>query len=145
MQDFTTTKPPSWYWLVAALALVWNLFGVMAYIAQVTMPAAISEAMTAAERAAVAAQPAWYVGAFAIAVFGGTLGCLLLLLRRRWAVWALALSLAAIIVQQLYYWVLTDVGAGMAGWELGISLLIPVVAALLLWIAVRADRHGWLK
>ena len=31
----TPIKPPTWFWIVGGLALLWNLMGVMAYIAPI--------------------------------------------------------------------------------------------------------------
>lgn len=95
-------KPPSWFWAVAALLLIWNLLGVMAYIAQATMTPEALQAMSAAERALQLATPAWVTAAFAFAVFGGAAGCLLLLLRSRWALPALVLSLIGVVAQMIY-------------------------------------------
>ena len=38
MSDIENSSPiPTWFWVASILALVWNLMGVMAYIAQVTL------------------------------------------------------------------------------------------------------------
>ena len=53
-----------------------------------------------------AAMPAWVTGAFAIAVFGGALGCLALLMLKRWSTWLLLISLLAVLAQDLWAYVL---------------------------------------
>jgi hypothetical protein len=50
-------------------------------------------------RAIIEARPAWATGAFAIAVFGGALGCLLLLLKKSAAYYLFIASLLGVIVQ----------------------------------------------
>ena len=80
-----SNRPSPWYWLVAVAMLAWNGMGVMAYIAQTTMTPETLAALPEAERAVYANMPAWVTAAFAFAVFGGAAGCLLLLLRSRWA------------------------------------------------------------
>ncbi len=37
MTTSTRARPPIWFWIVSILALLWNLLGVMAYLAQVNM------------------------------------------------------------------------------------------------------------
>ena len=56
-------------------------------------------AMPEADRALYTDIPAWVTGAYAIAVFGGTIASVALLLRKAWAVPAFIVSLAAIVVQ----------------------------------------------
>jgi len=80
-----TIKAPTWFNVVAAVMLVWNLLGVMAYIAQVTMTPETLAALPEAERQLYASTPVWATAAYAIAVNGGALGCLLLLLKKNLA------------------------------------------------------------
>ena len=103
MNQETMAKPPVWFWVVSGLALVWNLLGVMAYIVQVTMSPETLAALPEADQAAYAALPSWYMAAFATAVFAGSLGCLALLLRKKWATLLLTLSFAAVVIQQIYF------------------------------------------
>jgi hypothetical protein len=84
MNNHINAKPPASFWMVVAAAVVWNLFGVMAYLAQVTMIEQAKAALPDAQQALYAAQPAWVTGAFAIAVFAGLGGSLLLAVRKGW-------------------------------------------------------------
>jgi hypothetical protein len=68
------------FWIIGAIGLVFNLMGCMNFISQ--MNADMVSSMPEAYRAIVESRPAWGTGAFALAVFGGALGCLLLLLRK---------------------------------------------------------------
>ena len=140
MSEFSTHKPPVWFWIVSALALIWNLLGVGAYIMQVTNPEAAMAAMTEAERLATEALPGWYTGVFATAVFAGAIGCLGLLLRKKWAIHALALSLLAVIIQQLYLRFATDINT-MAP----MYLMIPIIGIFLVWFARHFSQKGILN
>ena len=62
-------RAPGWLRVVAGLGLLWNLFGIYQYLMTVGM-------IDGAAEAAADATPAWVKGAFAVAVFGGALGCL---------------------------------------------------------------------
>jgi len=138
-------KPPIWFWVIGGLALVWNLMGVGAYISQVTMSAEALAKLSEADQAALASLPSWYLGAFAVAVFGGALGCLALLIRKKWAMVPLVLSLAAVLLQQLYFFVLTDLGSKQHGGQLVMTLAIPVVALLLVLFARSSSAKGYLR
>lgn len=138
-------KPSFVYWVVGVLATAWNSVGVLQYVASVQRTPEAFAALPEAERALVAATPAWVTGAFAVAVFGGVAGSLMLLLRSRWSGTVLALSLLAAIAQFGYlygvagaYAVFGNAGAGMAG-------AIIVIGAFLVWYAGRAKARGWLR
>jgi len=68
------------FWVISAVALIWNVMGVINYFMQMNADALAT--YPEAERAIVEGRPAWATGAFAIAVFGGAVGGLLLLLRK---------------------------------------------------------------
>src|SRR6185295_10814625 len=68
MSTVIGARAPAWLRIVAALALLWNCFGIYNYLMTVGV-------VGGADLAAASAMPAWVTGAFAIAVFGGALGC----------------------------------------------------------------------
>jgi hypothetical protein len=137
--------PPRWYMIVSALAFLWTLFGVAAFVMDVTMSAAALAEMPEAQRQLFEARPAWIVAVYAVAVFSGVAGAAGLLLRRRWVVSVLALSLAAIVVQFGYVFIVMDAIA-----QIGAAAAVPLPAAVffiaagLLRFAVVAARRGWL-
>ena len=69
MPDRST--PPKSFWIIAAIALVWNLMGVAAYLMQMTMSDEAIAALPEAQRALHESTPAWATGAYALAVPGG--------------------------------------------------------------------------
>src|SRR3546814_3539593 len=81
---------------VGALALLWNLVGVAAFVMQVAMPAEALGAMPAEQRAIYEATPAWLYVFYGLATFGGVAGSIGLLLRRRWAVSVYLVALVAL-------------------------------------------------
>ncbi len=99
MKTTTITKPPIWFWIISVIALLWNIIGVIAYLSDAYMSVENLEQMSQAERLLHESQPAWVTGAYAIAVWGGALGCILLLLRTKWARPLLYLSLVGILAQ----------------------------------------------
>jgi hypothetical protein len=129
---------PAWLRIVAILGLLWNLYGAYNYLMTVGLVAG-------ADEAAVSAMPAWVTGAFAVAVFGGALGCLGLIMLKRWSKLLLLVSLLGVLAMDLWMFVLTGLGATMAGPEMGITIAVIVVAIFLVWLAHDADRKGWLS
>ena len=83
--------------------------------------------------------------AYAIAVFAGALGSLMLVLRRKLAVPLLVLSLLAVVVQMGYVFFLSDTLAVMGNAAMAMPLLIIAIAAALVWLARAAAARGWLR
>lgn len=52
--------------------------------------------------------PAWANVAFGCAVFGGTLGCIALLLRKKLAMPLFIISILGVVVQNAYSWFMTN-------------------------------------
>lgn len=138
MNNVIGTPAPAWLRIVAALGLLWNLFGVYQYLMTVGVVAG-------ADAAAVSMMPAWVTGAFAIAVFGGTLGCIGLLMLKRWAKLLLLLSLLGVLAMDLWMFVLSGLGSTMPPAEMGVTACVVLVAVLLVWLAYSADKKGWLS
>src|SRR5438034_5122800 len=88
------------FWIIGAVALIWNVMGVINFFGQ--MNADALAAMPKAQRAIIEGRPAWATGAFAIAVFGGALGSLLLLLRKSAAYYLFIAALLGVIVQLIH-------------------------------------------
>jgi hypothetical protein len=141
----TSNKPKTWFWVVSALALVWNLMGVMAYITQVTMTPEAMQALPEDQQALYSSMPSWATGAFAIAVWGGALASILLLLRRKWATAVLILSMAAILVQMYHSFFVSNSFEVFGPGGLVMPIMIIVFAAGLIWFSRKATAEGWLK
>jgi cation transport ATPase len=127
-------KPPIWYWAISALALVWNALGVMAYLQQAFMSAEDFKNLDPAQQDLLSSQPEWITAAFAIAVFAGLVGCVLLLIRKRLAVRMLLLSFAAVVAQYTGFY-LEGYWQGLSGVTMTMPVLIPVVALGLIFFA----------
>lgn len=129
------------FWVIGVVALIWNVMGVANFFAQ--MNPDVLAAYRESERAIVESRPAWATAGFAIAVFGGALGCLLLLLRKSAAYYLFIASLLGVIVTMIH-----TLGAGIEfgiGEILGIILLPLVVALYLIGYSKRVGRKGWIS
>jgi hypothetical protein len=145
MTEVAPSSTPGWFRIVAIVGLLWNAFGVVSYLMHVTISEASLAAMPAAERELFEAFPAWVTGAFAIAVFAGLAGALGLVLRKRWSVPLLGLSLLAIILQMGYTLFVSDMLAVMGASAAILPVVIVVVGAAMFWLARTASTRGWLS
>jgi hypothetical protein len=130
------------FWVVGAVALIWNVMGCANYLAQMN-PQAL-EGFSDSARALVDTRPAWATAAFAIAVFGGALGCLLLLLRQTAAYYLFVASALGVVVTNFHTLRLAASANIASDIWLG-SVMSLAVAALLIWYAKHAERKGWTK
>jgi hypothetical protein len=136
---------PRWFRPVAGVALLWNLLGCAAYLADVTMSPERLSRMTAAQQALYAARPAWAVAATATAVWFGAAGSLGLVLRKRWSTWLLILSLAGIVVQDLWLFVLSGAAAQAGSAAFVLQALVLVVGVALVALARKATALSWVS
>ena len=102
MTDTMTTRTPWHLWVVGAVALLWNGYGGYDYVMTQTNNAAYLAQFTAEQRAYFDSYPMWMEADWAIGVWGGVLGAVLLLLRSKWAFHAFLASLIAFAVSVVY-------------------------------------------
>jgi hypothetical protein len=103
-----SSRTPRHLWAIGIIALLWNCIGAFDYLMTQTRNAAYMSAFPPEQLAWFYGLPAWVVAAWAIAVWGGVLGSILLLLRRRLAVPVFLASLVAMVVTTFQNWVLAN-------------------------------------
>lgn len=138
------TPPPRSFWIISSLLLAWNLLGLMAFVMQVSMSEEALAALPEAQRDLYLATPSWVTVAFAVAVVAGTLGCVLLLVRKKLAVPVLILSLLGILAQNFHSFFLSNAVEVYGSAGLVMPLVVIVAAIFLIWYARRAQAQGWI-
>ena len=129
------------FWFIGAIALIWNVMGCINFLIQMNPDMVSSYRET--EQAIIQDRPAWATVAFAIAVFGGALGCLLLLLKKSVAFYLFIASLLGVVVTMIH-----TLGAGIdfgAGEVIGIIFMPIAVAGFLIWYSKYTDGKGWIS
>lgn len=144
MSGNNVSNAPKWFLVVSIIALLWNLLGVFGFVMEVTMSEADFAAMPEARRALHDATPAWATAAFGIAVFGGALGSLLLVLKRSLALPLLVLSLIGVVAQVIYVFVISNALEVLGLSETFVPLVVLAVAVYLVVLARSAKAKGWL-
>ena len=143
MSETMRRKAPGWYMIVVVILFIWNLLGVMAYIMQATMSPETLAAMPDAQREMYENTPAWATAAFALAVHGGALGCLLLILRKNLASLFLQISLAAVLVQMFHSFFMSKSFEVFGPGEMVMPVLVIVIAIYLVTLAAKAKAQKW--
>jgi hypothetical protein len=138
------TAAPKWFKPVVIVALLWNVLGCVAYLNDVMLTPDDIAKLTPAQQAMYNARPMWATAATALAVWGGVLGCIALLMRKRWATPVFAVSLAGVVVQDAAMFGLTD-AAKQAGAPVYILQgLVILVCVLLVRLSRKAAAAGWI-
>ena len=143
--DRRAPSRPVHLWVVGILSLLWNSFGAFDYLATHMQLDFYVAQFTEQQRAYFESFPSWFVAAWAFGVWGALAGSIGLLLARRWAVWAFAVSLAGLAVNTLYSFGLSDGAEVMGTAGAVMTALIWVVAIALLAYSVRQKNRGVLR
>jgi len=133
---------PNWFWAAAGLALLFEAFGCYMYFAHVTADRA---SLPLDQRAMWDATPMWMVAAYAIAVWVGLVGAVLLLMRRKLAVPVLLVSLIAVVVQASGLFLVPQLRQTVPDSALTGPIAIIVICYLIFMLARLAHKRGWLR
>ncbi|MEQ8905153.1 hypothetical protein [Ekhidna sp.] len=97
------------------------------------------------QREVLANRPAWATAAFAIAVWGGFLGCLMLIFRKSLAYILLVASLLGVLVQMIYNLFIAGSTITYGPGQIIMALMIPLIGIGLVLFAKKGKKVGWLK
>lgn len=139
-----STKAPTWFTVVAVLAIIWNLMGVLAYLGQAFMTTEMMEALPQDQQDAYANRPAWATAAFALAVFGGLIGSFLLALKKNLAKIFLLISLVTIVINDIYSFIIIDSISLFGMTALYMQVFVLIVAISLLAMFKKAKSSNWI-
>jgi hypothetical protein len=146
VNSMNAQKAPLWFWISATLGLLWNLFGLFRFSVDSfsSVEKLIAGGMTQAQASLYAGLPFWMTVVFAVGVIGGTLGCILLLLRKKQALAVFAVSLVGYIA--LYAGdIALGVFAAFGTPQVVILTTVVLIAVALLWLARLSQQRFWLS
>ena len=133
-------KPSTKFYIIAVLALIWNLMGVGAYLIQAFMTEEMIATLPEEQQAEFLVEhPAWYTALFALAVFGGALACILLLARKKLAYYLFIVSGVCAIAQQGYLLATVELSSVV------MPIMIIIFCIFLIWYSKRSITEGLLN
>ena len=134
MSDELNGKPPSSFYIIGVVFLVWNIIGFMFYLQHAMMtPETVPEGVDAAMLAFMEATPVWATSAYAIAVNVGMLASMMLLMRRSIALPLYVVSLAGALVLDFDSFVLRDVVAIWGGGAYIVPSAVVIIGVVEIW------------
>ena len=128
IRETSGARTPWHLWVVGVTALLWSSMGAFDYLMTQTKNEAYMGNFTPEQLEFFYGLPSWVVAAWAIAVWGGVLGAVLLLLRRKLAVWIFLGSLIAMILTTIHNYVLSN---GMEVMGSAYSLIFTAIIFLI--------------
>jgi hypothetical protein len=138
-----TTGRPWHLWLIGIVGVLWSSMGVISFMLTQMKIEAVMSRFPPQQREYFESFPLWAVAFWALGVFGGVIGCLLLLLKNRLAFPVLLLSLIGTTVSSLGGLLLLG---GMAVMRetggLGLTVFPVIVAAFLAYYARAMSKKG---
>jgi len=128
------------FWVIGAVALVWNAMGVLNLIMQ--MNPDVLATYPESHQTIVANQTGWIAASVTVAIIGGTIGCVLLLLRKAGAVYLFYASLIGTIIVVAHT---LSLSIELSASDIVMIIVMPVVvAALLAWYSRWTAMRGWI-
>jgi len=140
-----TNKPNTGFWVIAVIALLWNLMGLAAFLADTFMREAMMEGYTEAQLELMNAIPSWNSIFYGIATIGGTLASITMLMRKKITVMLFLISLVAVLVLH-GYWLLGTDAIEVMGSEAVIMPILVILASIgLYFYSKKSAAKGWLN
>ena len=127
------------FWVITIFMLIWNIMGCINFIVQMNPDMISSYRET--EQAIINGRPFWATAAFATAVFGGALGCLLLLAKKLIALYLFIASLLGVLITMAH--TLSNSIEFKTEEMIGIIIMPIVVALFLIWYSKYTHTKGW--
>ena len=140
----TTTPGRPWHlWVIGIVGGLWSVMGVVSFMLTQMNVEAVMGQFPPQQRAYFESFPLWAVVFWAIGVFGGVLGCLLLLLNNRLAFPVLLASVVAAVVFNLGgLFLLGGMEVMRETGGLGFTVFPLIFAALLAYYARAMSKKG---
>ena len=140
-----STKPSSSFWVISIIALLWNLMGVVAYLGQAFLTDDMKAMIPEDQLAIIENTPAWATAAFALAVWFGLLGAILLLTKKKIAKTVFLISLIGILVQLVYNFTMTNALEVYGTSGLIQPILTVGIGVFLVWYSKKCADDGILS
>ena len=141
--DPYSLRPVAGWFIIAAVAsLLFMGLGCISYLMHVFANPAT---MPLDQRDAYEAEPAWVTGAYAVAVWIGLIGTVLLTMRRKMGEWLLLISLIGVLVWFAGLILVTPLRESMSANDLLVAIVVTALTWTVYWFARHSRQRGWLR
>ena len=136
-------SPPVWFLVISAVALLWFLMDTCMFFMRLSMTEDAIATMPTNQQHLMRDIPLWVNVAFAGEVFGGLLGSIALLARKKWALPLFVVSILGTLAQTANIWFLTDAISAMGAPAIVMPLVAIVISAAMIALANFAISKRW--
>ncbi|MEP2935494.1 MAG: hypothetical protein ABJM06_07235 [Gilvibacter sp.] len=141
-----SNKPNTMYWIIAVIALIWNIMGVIAYLTQVFMTDELIKMYPTEMQELYADIPSWSTAAMAVGVWFGLLGAICLLIKKKWAYPLFLISFLGVIGSTVYSLFLSGAPEVLDAFNGYIMpILVFVLAIFFIMHSKKSIAKGWLS
>ena len=137
-------QPAIWFWIISVIALLWFLMDTSAFFMRVLMTEDMLISMPENQRLHIQNIPFWVNFVFAFEVFGGTLGCLTLLLRKKLAKHFFIISLLGVLSQTTYIYFFSNSIATIGMTAVVMPLIAIMIGIGMIVVSKISISKGWL-
>ena len=142
IDDFSPRPVARWYTIAALGSAIFMAIGCAAYLSHVMSDPA---ALPLDQRAALAAEPLWVTAAYAVAVWAGLAGSILLVVRRRLAEPFLLASMISVALWLVGLLAVSELRDTMSANDIAFAVIIVLVTWTIYGFARHSRQRGWLR
>lgn len=140
----TTNKPKTLFWVVAIIALLWNIMGIFQFVGPIFFPEAIYEGYSQEAIDMFNNLPNWYWVVFGIATISGLLAAITQLMRKKIAVLLFLVSMITVFIVEGYYIFGTKVTDVLGQAAVVMPVIVVILSIVFYLFSKQASSKGWL-
>ena len=141
----TNIKVPIWFWIISILSLFWFFLDMAGFYSRVFMLDQIADKMPAAQLALYKAIPSWVNVVYGLKVFGGIMGSLALLSKKKWAFIMFMISIMGVLSQTFYVWFISDAIDVMGQRAIVMPIVGIVIGAVMVVLSRASITRNWIR
>lgn len=138
-------QTPTHVWIVGVVTLLWNSVGAFDYLMTQTQNESYMAQFTPEQLEFFYSFPTWVTAFWALAVWGGVLGSILLLMRKSFAVQAFVVSFVSMVVTTFHNYLLSNATEVIGTAGIIFSVVIFLIAGGLVLYAKAMRERGVLS
>lgn len=141
-EQYSPRPVAGWFKPAATGSVLFMAIGCAGYLASVL---ADPYSLPVDQRNLMEARPIWMIAAYAIAVWVGLAGSVLLLMRKKLAEPLLLVSLIAAVFTFLPYAVIPAVSDLVTTNDIAVAVVVLAITWTIFWFARHSRQRGWLR
>ena len=140
----TNTKLPIWFWIITILSLLWFFMDMAGFYSRVFMLDQIAEKMPEAQVALYKSMPSWVNVVYGLEVFGGLMGSIALISKKKWAFILFLISIMGVLSQTVYVWFVSDAIEVMGQPAIVMPIVGIVIGVVIVVFSRSAISKNWI-